>query len=75
MDDEVQEIIDECIEEWDWTEHIPERQVDDIQDEIELAARQVMEMAVSDEAPEQILPNIAGKLNRIETIANGRVDW
>lgn len=69
------EIIEDCLDEWDWDEEAYE-----VKDhwrskrtEIERAARQVMEMAASDDDPEQTLPNIAGKLNRIEVIADGRI--
>lgn len=70
MTEDNDEIIAECLDNWDWEENVGE--VNDIQEEIELAARQVLDMALQEDPD---LANIAGKLNRIEAIAAGRVNW
>lgn len=70
-EESVDDIIDECMEEIDFEDEVfcEGRKIE----EIKLAMRQILEMAVQYDDPEHLLPNIAGNLNRIEAISKGRV--
>lgn len=64
-----EEYVDELWDEWEWEQEL--WHVDDVEEEIELAARQILEMATSDKDPEKFLPEVAGKINRIYLLASG----